>query len=123
MSTDVGVGLQKLMVGAVALVGVSAGKDAIPARPCSDELGSAPWCDLTQSFSSRAASLVANLTANEKVAQLQNSASALPRLKIDKYQWWHEALHGVALIGDDVTELGVTTSWAEPIGVGASFNK
>ncbi|HJZ95261.1 MAG TPA: glycoside hydrolase family 3 C-terminal domain-containing protein, partial [Candidatus Solibacter sp.] len=47
----------------------------------------------------RAADLVSRMTLEEKVLQMQNSAPALPRLNIPAYDWWNEALHGVARAG------------------------
>lgn len=41
--------------------------------------------------------LVARLTLDEKISQLVNKASAVRRLGIPYYQWWSEALHGVAV--------------------------
>ena len=94
----------------------------LPAPPCRGAAGPLPWCDLSLSFSDRASALVSNLTITEKAGQLQNKASPIPRLDIPAYQYWHEALHGVAILGDSVTSAAKTTSWPEPIGVGSSFN-
>ena len=62
----------------------------------------------------RAADLVHRLTVEEKVSQLVNQARAVPRLGIPSYDWWSEALHGVAR--DGVTE------FPEPIGLAATFD-
>jgi len=62
----------------------------------------------------RAADLVSRMTLEEKVLQMQNSAPAIPRLGIPVYNWWNEALHGVAQ--------GRATVFPEPIGLGASFD-
>jgi beta-glucosidase len=40
--------------------------------------------------------LVGRLTREEKIAQMLNSAPAVPRLGIPAYDWWNEVLHGVA---------------------------
>ncbi|HEX3229995.1 MAG TPA: glycoside hydrolase family 3 N-terminal domain-containing protein, partial [Pyrinomonadaceae bacterium] len=63
----------------------------------------------------RAADLVRRLTVEEKVSQLVNQSRAIPRLSVPDYDWWSEALHGVANIG------GVTV-FPEPIGLGATFD-
>ena len=47
----------------------------------------------------RAAALVSRMTLEEKVSQMQNTAPAIPRLQIPAYDWWNEALHGVARAG------------------------
>ncbi len=48
---------------------------------------------------SRISELINKMTIEEKVSQLTNSSSAIDRLGIDKYDWWNEALHGVARAG------------------------
>ena len=93
------------------------------APPCRGELAPSKWCNLSLSFADRAAALVQNMTASEKASQLENSAPSITRLQIKRYQWWHESLHGIAVIGESALKFGPVTSWAEPIGVAASFNK
>jgi hypothetical protein len=44
----------------------------------------------------RAADLVSRMTLEEKVLQMQSTAPAIPRLGVPAYNWWNEALHGVA---------------------------
>ena len=43
--------------------------------------------------------LVARMTLEEKVSQMMNGASAIERLDVPAYEWWNEALHGVARAG------------------------
>jgi len=62
----------------------------------------------------RAEDLVRRMTVAEKVTQLVNQARAIPRLKVPAYDWWSEALHGVATNG--------TTEFPEPIGLAATFD-
>ena len=62
----------------------------------------------------RARDLVSRMTLEEKASQLVNGARAIPRLNIPAYNWWSEALHGVAVNG--------TTEFPEPIGLGATFD-
>ena len=62
----------------------------------------------------RAADLVHRMTVEEKVSQLVNQSRAVPRLKVPDYDWWSEALHGVARNG--------TTEFPEPIGLAATFD-
>jgi beta-glucosidase len=62
----------------------------------------------------RAADLVHRMTLQEKVSQLVNGARAIPRLGVKSYNWWSEALHGVAVNG--------TTEFPEPIGLAATFD-
>ncbi|HEY6448058.1 MAG TPA: glycoside hydrolase family 3 C-terminal domain-containing protein [Acidobacteriaceae bacterium] len=62
----------------------------------------------------RAKDLVSRMTLEEKASQLVNQARAIPRLKVPAYDWWSEALHGVAVDG--------TTEFPEPIGLAATFD-
>ena len=44
--------------------------------------------------------LVGRMTLDEKAAQMQNAAPAIPRLGVPAYDYWNEALHGVARAGE-----------------------
>ncbi|HZN06325.1 MAG TPA: glycoside hydrolase family 3 C-terminal domain-containing protein [Pyrinomonadaceae bacterium] len=59
--------------------------------------------------------LVSRMTLEEKVSQMMNAAPAIPRLGIPQYDWWNEALHGVAFSG-------VATVFPQAIGLGATFD-
>ena len=63
-----------------------------------------------------ARALVARMTLEEKIAQLQNDAPAIRRLGIPGYDWWSESLHGVA-------RNGVATVFPQAIGLGATFDE
>src|SRR5277367_341280 len=67
------------------------------------------------SFEQRASALVAQMTLEEKVSQLMNSAPAIPRLNIPAYNWWNECLHGVA-------RAGRATVFPETIGMAATWD-
>jgi beta-glucosidase len=62
----------------------------------------------------RAADLVHRMTLEEKASRLVNQARAVPRLGVPAYDWWSEALHGVAADG--------TTEYPEPVGLAATFD-
>jgi beta-glucosidase len=62
----------------------------------------------------RARDLVGRMTLEEKASELVNGARAIPRLGVPAYNWWSEALHGVAVNG--------TTEFPEPIGLAATFD-
>ena len=74
-----------------------------------------PFQDTSLSFEARAADLVGRLTLDEKVAQMQDRAPAIPRLGIPAYNWWNEALHGVA-------RSGLATVFPQAIGLAATWN-
>ncbi len=62
----------------------------------------------------RAADLVSRMTLEEKVLQMQNSAPAIERLGIPAYDWWNEALHGVARGGQATVfpqAIGLAAMW------------
>ena len=62
----------------------------------------------------RAADLVARMTLEEKILQMQNNAPAIERLGIPAYGWWNEALHGVARAGEATVfpqAIGLAATW------------
>ncbi len=71
--------------------------------------------NLDKSFEERAADLVSRMTLEEKVSQMMNDAPAIPRLGVPKYEWWNEALHGVARAGS-------ATVFPQAIGLAATFD-
>lgn len=74
-----------------------------------------PWLDVSASFEQRAAALVAQMTLEEKAAQMQNAAPAIERLGVPAYDWWNEGLHGVARAGQ-------ATVFPQAIGLAATFD-
>ena len=63
----------------------------------------------------KAAALVARMTLEEKASQLRYDAPAIERLGVPAYNWWNEALHGVA-------RGGTATSYPQAIGLAATFD-
>jgi beta-glucosidase len=59
--------------------------------------------------------LVSQMTVEEKITQLTNFSDAIPRLLVPDYNWWNEALHGVARNGE-------ATVFMQGIGLGATFD-
>ena len=66
-------------------------------------------------FERRVADLVSRMTLEEKASQMQDVAPAIPRLGIPAYNWWNEALHGVA-------RSGLATSFPQAIGLAATWD-
>lgn len=60
--------------------------------------------------------LVAQMTVEEKASQLRFQVPAIPRLNIPAYNWWNEALHGVA-------RAGTATMFPQAIGLAAMFDE
>lgn len=63
----------------------------------------------------RAEALVGRMTVEEAASQLRYDAPAIERLGVPAYNWWNEALHGVA-------RAGVATSFPQAIGIAATFD-
>ncbi len=72
--------------------------------------------DETLSFEERAKDLASRLTLEEKVYQTLHGAPAIDRLGIKAYNYWNEALHGVA-------RAGVATVFPQSIGLAATFDE
>src|ERR1700759_134750 len=73
-----------------------------------------PYLNPRLSAQARAADLVRRMTVEEKASQLVNHSRAIPRLGVPAYDWWSEALHGLAT--------SATTEIPEPIGLAATFD-
>lgn len=63
----------------------------------------------------RAELLLKELTLEEKVSLMMDGSKPVERLGIKQYNWWNEALHGVA-------RAGLATVFPQPIGMAASFS-
>jgi beta-glucosidase len=96
----------RLIALVVVLVGMACGVSAQEAKPA--------YLDPSLPAEQRAVDLVRRMTLEEKASQLVNQARAIPRLNVPAYNWWSEALHGVAVDG--------TTEFPEPIGLAATFD-
>ncbi|KAF8015587.1 hypothetical protein BT93_H1183 [Corymbia citriodora subsp. variegata] len=73
----------------------------------------------------RVRDLIGRLTLQEKIRLLVNNAAAVPRLGIQGYEWWSEALHGVSNVGPGTRFGGAfpgATSFPQVITSAASFN-
>jgi beta-glucosidase len=82
---------------------------------CSDSY-KYPFLNPKLSSAERAKDVVARLTLEEKVSQMLNTTPAIERLGIPPYDWWNEALHGVAR-----TEYKVTV-FPQAIAMAATWN-
>ena len=74
------------------------------------------YLDETLDFEERAKDLVSRMTLEEKVFQTLYTAPAIERLGVKAYNWWNEALHGVA-------RAGVATVFPQAIGLAATFDE
>ena len=74
------------------------------------------YLDENLSFEERAADLASRMTLEEKVYQTLHGAPAIERLGVKAYNYWNEALHGVA-------RAGVATVFPQAIGLAATFDE
>ncbi len=69
-------------------------------------------------FEERVNDLVGRMTLEEKAAQLLYTAPSIPRLGVPEYNWWNEALHGVARAGYATVfpqSITIANSWDEDL--------
>lgn len=74
-----------------------------------------PFQNPSLTVDERVKDLLSRMTLDEKVSQMIDIAPAIPRLNIPAYNWWNEALHGVA-------RAGVATVFPQAIGLGATWD-
>jgi beta-glucosidase len=74
-----------------------------------------PYKNPKLSIEKRVNDLVSRMTLDEKISQMMDMADSIPRLRIPRYNWWNEGLHGVA-------RAGIATVFPQAIGLSATFN-
>ncbi len=79
------------------------------------QAGDRVWLDTRLPDAERVEALLEAMTIEEKMAQLLDVAPGIDRLGILPYNWWNEALHGVA-------RSGRATVFPQPIGLAATFD-
>lgn len=75
-----------------------------------------PFMDSGRPVAERVEDLLERLTLEEKVGLMMNRSHAVERLGIPEYEWWNEALHGVA-------RAGLATVFPQAIGLAAAFDR
>ena len=76
---------------------------------------SPPYKNPNLPIETRVDDLVSRMTLEEKVSQMMNAAPAIEHLGIPAYDWWNEALHGVA-------RAGYATVFPQAIGLAATWD-
>ena len=84
------------------------------------KIGQPIYLNTAFSFEERAADLVSRMTPEEKQTLLGNTMSSVPRLGINKYDVWGEALHGV--VGRNNNAGMTATSFPNSIAVGSTWD-
>ncbi|KAK8132637.1 hypothetical protein PG999_000810 [Apiospora kogelbergensis] len=114
-----------ILIGAIILLAASASARDFP-NCKSGPLSTNKVCDATLSPWARASALVAEFTVQEKIANSGDKSPGVQRLGLPAYEWWQEALHGVA--GSPGVSFAASgnfsyaTSFPQPITMGAAFD-
>lgn len=74
------------------------------------------YLDTSLSFTERVKDLIKLLTLEEKIGLMNHPALGVPRLNIPAYNYWNEALHGIA-------RSGRATVFPQAIGMAATWDK
>ncbi|WP_294391094.1 glycoside hydrolase family 3 C-terminal domain-containing protein [uncultured Sphingomonas sp.] len=99
-------------VARMSLHGSAIALAAVAAVPGSAQI----YADPSRPVEERVADLVGRMTLEEKAAQLQNTAPGIARLGVPPYDYWNEALHGVARAGE-------ATIFPQAIGMASTWDK
>ncbi len=106
----------------IASLCVQAAEDASTAsqepltNPSSQSQEAHPYKDTTLPLEARIDDLIGRMTLDEKASIMGNSTPGVPRLGIPKFDWWSEALHGVANAGHATVfpqAIGLAAMWDE----------
>jgi beta-glucosidase len=94
----------------IIVAGLVSGMAAVPAAAQSPD-----YLNEQLPLAQRVHDLVARMTLAERIAQMKDVAPAIDRLGVPAYNWWNEALHGVA-------RSGLATSFPQAIGLAATWD-
>ncbi len=89
---------------------------SVRAQNQSIDTGDMVWFDTSLPNDQRVQELISAMTVEEKISQLIDVNEAIPRLGIQRYNWWNECLHGVA-------RNGRATVFPQAIAFGATFDE
>ncbi|CAL0300950.1 unnamed protein product [Lupinus luteus] len=109
-----------------ALLGVGEGRVPFACDPNNGLTKGFKFCNTNIPINLRVQDLIGRLTLPEKIRLVVNNAIEVPRLGIQGYEWWSEALHGVSNVGPGTKFGGAfpgATSFPQVITTAASFNQ
>ncbi len=95
-----------VVVFALSIVGIA---------PAQQQSGLPDYLDPSLPIEKRVDDLISRMTLEEKVRQMQHTAPEIARLGVPSYDWWSEALHGVA-------RAGYATVFPQAIGMAATWD-
>lgn len=105
--------------GIVIIIFMSANKTV---EPGSAALKNPIYLNTTYSFEERAADLISRFTLEEKESLIGNNMAAVPRLGINAFNVWSEALHGVMGRGAMGAGSNSPTSFPNSVALGSSWD-
>ncbi len=86
---------------------------------CADNPNESPaYLNPDLPIETRVNDLIAHLTVDEKISQMTSATTGIPRLGIPAYNYWNEALHGVARAGRATVfpqAIGMAATWDAPL--------
>ena len=115
-----------LLIFVSSLVVTSEGGVPLACSPTNGQTVSFGFCGTNLPIQDRVQDLIGRLTLQEKVGLLVDNAAGVPRLGIQGYEWWSEALHGVSNSGPGTKFRGpfpAATSFPQVISTAATFNE
>ncbi|KAK7329524.1 hypothetical protein VNO77_23694 [Canavalia gladiata] len=110
----------------VVMMGLGEGRVPFACDPRNGLTRGFKFCNTNVPIHVRVQDLIGRLTLPEKIRLVVNNAIAVPRLGIQGYEWWSEALHGVSNVGPGSRFGGAfpgATSFPQVITTAASFNQ
>lgn len=112
-----GTNMRTLPALSIALVAAAFGFATTPTHPAraAQAAEGLPYQNPSLPLDQRVNDLVSRMTLEEKVSQMTYQSPAIERLGVPQYNWWNEALHGVA-------RAGVATVFPQAIGLAATFD-
>jgi len=105
----------RLLLAAPALLALACRTAPTGVEPQTPAPAAFPFQNPDLPLEARVADLVGRMTLEEKAGQVQYDAPAIPRLGVPAYNWWNEALHGVA-------RAGRATVFPQAIGLAATWD-
>ncbi|KAI3864671.1 hypothetical protein MKX03_009191 [Papaver bracteatum] len=115
-----------LFLSLLLVIAVESSRIPFACNPRDSNTKNYPFCKTNLPIQYRVRDFIGRLTLHEKIGLLVNNAAPVPRLGIQGYEWWSEALHGVSNVGPGTKftpQFSAATSFPQVITTAASFNQ